>query len=147
MADAFNTAINYWAGTDNDLFNAVCNEIDKNNVLDIMLAWQDNHSLKNNESFMTAFFEDANGEQGRVYGRKIANALRAKARDLGIFHECREDFNAIYKELDATDGFMGYDVDNDIAKYYDNIIKKIAEAEGQPYDIYFLYHKNHLEKI
>ena len=134
LADEFKKAINYTWGTDDELFNQVCDAIDQNNVIDVMLAWQDNHSLADNESFMTAFFKDADGEQGRVYGRKIANALRLQARELGVFQQCREDFNAIFKELDSADGLFGYDVDNDIAKHYDNIIKVIAEKKGQPYD-------------
>ena len=134
LADEFKKAINYTWGTDDDLFNQVCDSIDQNNVIDVMLAWQDNHALADNESFMTAFFRDADGEQGRVYGRKIANALRLQARELGVFQQCREDFNAIFKELDSAEGFWGYDVDNDIAKHYDNIIKVIAEKKGQPYN-------------
>ena len=134
LADEFKKAINYTWGTDDDLFNKVCDSINEDNVIDVMLAWQDNHSLADNESFMTAFFRDADGEQGRVYGRKIANALRLQARELGVFQQCREDFNAIFEELDRTDGLFGYDVDNDIAKHYDNIIKVIAAKKGQPYD-------------
>lgn len=134
LVDDFKKAINYTWGTDDDLFNQVCDQINEDNVIDVMLAWQDNHSLADNESFMTAFFRDADGKQGRVYGRKIANALRLQARELGVFQQCREDFNAIFEELDSADGLFGYDVDNDIAQHYDNIIKVIAEKKGQPYN-------------
>ena len=56
LADDFKKAINYTWGTDDELFNQVCDKIDQHNVIDVMLAWQDNHSLADNESFMTAFF-------------------------------------------------------------------------------------------
>lgn len=126
--DAFYDAT-YQVGTDNETFNAVCEYIDKDNVMDIMLAWDQLHSTEEAESFMTAFMWDADSDQKEKYGKHIARALRAKALELGIYNECKDDFAAIDKEM----GSWIY-ISNDIAKNYDNIIKKIAEKEGKTYD-------------
>ncbi len=116
-------------GTDNDKFNAVCEYLNKDNIIDVMLAWEDSHSAEENESFMTAFMFDADRSQKIKYGKHIRNVLFKKAKELGISNECREDFAKIDKEMNSW-----IYVDNDVAKNYDNIIKKIAEKEGRTYN-------------
>ncbi|MDE6137918.1 MAG: hypothetical protein K2F57_00440 [Candidatus Gastranaerophilales bacterium] len=116
-------------GTDNDKFNAVCEYLDKDNIIDVMLAWEDSHSTEKNESFMTAFMYDADRSQKIKYGKHIRNVLFKKAKELGITNECREDFAKIDKEMNSW-----IYVNNDVAQNYDNIIKKIAEKEGRTYN-------------
>lgn len=129
LADKFYQATYGALGTDNDVFNAVCDQINENNVIDLMLAWKDTHSAEKGESFMTAFMWDANRSQKIVYGRKIKQALMIEARNLGVMDKCKDDFAAIDKEMNSI-----IYVDNDVAKNYDNIIKVLAEAKGQPYN-------------
>ena len=120
----------YRLGTDNDEFNAVCDSVNKDNVLDVMLGWKKFHGAEKNESFMTAFMYDADRSQKIKYGKQIARALRDKAEELGIYDECRDDFAAIDKEMGSW-----FYVDNDVAKNYDNIIAKIAENSGKSYNV------------
>lgn len=119
----------YRIGTDNDEFNAVCDTVSKDNVLDIMLGWKKYHGAEKSESFMTAFMYDADRSQKIKYGKQIARALRDKATELGIYDECRDDFAAIDKEMGSW-----FYVNNDVAKNYDNIIAKIAKKEGKTYN-------------
>ncbi len=124
----------YCAGTNNPKFEAVCGAITKDNVMDIMLAWNKYHSAEKGESFMQAFMDDANsgfccaGGQKVKYGKQIARALREKAEELGIYDECRADFAAIDKEMGSW-----FYVNNGVAQNYDNIIKKIAAKMGSKY--------------
>lgn len=120
----------YRVGTDNNEFNAVCDSINKDNVLDIMLGWKQFHGTEKGESFMTAFMYDADRSQKIKYGKLIARALRDKAEELGIYEECKEDFAAIDKEMGSW-----FYVNNDVAKNYDNIIAKIAKKSGKSYNI------------
>lgn len=129
LVDRFYDAT-YCVGTNNDEFNAVCESIDKNNVLDVMLSWKKYHGAEKGESFMTAFMYDADRGQKIKYGKQIARALRDKATELGIYDQCREDFAAIDKEMGSW-----FYVDNNVAQNYDNIIKKIAEKEGKTYNV------------
>lgn len=128
MADRFYNATYCW-GTEDEEFNAICEEINQDNVVDVMLAWKDTHGSEKGESFMTAFMWDADRDQKIKYGKQIKNALMIKARELGVLDKCRADFAEIDKEMRSW-----FWVDNDVAKNYDNIIKIIAEAEGQPYN-------------
>lgn len=127
LVDQFYDAT-YQVGTDDDAFNSVCEQINADNVLDVMLAWKKYHGTEKNESFMTAFMWDANASQKKTYGKKIARALREKAEALGVYDKCREDFAAIDKEMGSW-----FFVRNSIAQNYDNIIKVIANKEGKPY--------------
>lgn len=129
LADQFYQATYGGFGTDNDAFNAVCDQITENNVVDIMLAWKDTHSAEKGESFMTAFMWDANRSQKIKYGRIIKQALMIEARKLGVMDKCKDDFAAIDKEMNSW-----IYVNNDVAKNYDNIIKVLAEAKRQPYN-------------
>jgi len=128
----------YCAGTNDPDFEFVCENIREDNVLDVMLAWKDLHSAEKNESFMTTFMRDADSgflgigmDSGQKvkYGKLIKLALMKKARELDIMDNCRADFAEIDKEMGSWVA-----VDNDVAKNYDNIIKKIAEKEGKEYD-------------
>lgn len=129
LVDRFYDAT-YRNGTDNDEFNAVCESISKDNVLDVMLAWKQYHGSEKGESFMTAFMYDADRSQKIKYGKMIARALRDKATELGVYDQCREDFAKIDKEMGSW-----FYVNNDVAQNYDNIIKVIAEKEGKSYNI------------
>ena len=106
----------------------VLNLVNKDNVMDLVLAWNKYHSGEEGESFIEAFMWDADSGQKEKYGKLIARALRDKAEELGIYDECREDFAKIDKEM----GSWLY-ISNDIAQNYDNIIAKIAEKMGSQY--------------
>ena len=127
LVDQFYDAT-YRIGTDDEAFNSVCEQITDENVLDVMLTWKKFHGTEKGESFMQAFMWDANADQKKTYGKKIARALRDKAVALGIYDKCREDFAAIDKEMNSW-----FYISNDVAKNYDNIIKEIANKEGKPY--------------
>lgn len=127
MVDSFYDAT-YCVGTDDEVFEAVCGAISKDNVIDVMRCWQDLHGAEKGESFMKAFMWDADRSQKITYGKQIARALRAKAMELGIMDECKEDFAKIDKEM----GSWVY-VNNDVYQNYDNIIQRIAEKEGKTY--------------
>lgn len=131
MAQEFRDAINYtnWlgiAGTDDEKFNNICSQINKDNVMDLMLAYNRFQSSEDGESFMEAFMYDADGEQKPKYGKQIANALKEKAIEVGVYDECKDDFAIIYDELGD------FSIDNTIYENFDNIIEKIAVAMGQP---------------
>ncbi|MGN0030765.1 MAG: hypothetical protein ACI37Q_02280 [Candidatus Gastranaerophilaceae bacterium] len=125
--DAFYDAV-YCVGTDDATFEAVCGSITKDNVMDIMLAWNKYHSAEKGESFMQAFMWDADSGQKEKFGKQIARALREKAEELGIYDECRAEFAAIDKEMGSW-----FYISNDIAAQYDAIIKKIADKMGSKY--------------
>lgn len=127
LVDAFHDAT-YCTGTDDETFEAVCSSINKDNVMEVMRCWQELHGAEKDESFMEAFMWDADRSQKITYGKQIARALRAKAMELGIMDECREDFAKISKEMGSW-----LWVDNDVYQNYDNIIQKIAEKEGHTY--------------
>lgn len=105
-----------------------CSKINSDNVMDVMLAWQDLYATEHEQSFMERFVDEAGYFNKRKYGKIIMNALRDKVLELGIMDECREDFAKINKEVKSTFWF-----DNDVAKNYDNIIRKIAAKEGRKY--------------
>ena len=127
LVDQFYDAT-YRIGTDDEAFNSVCEQITDENVIDVMLAWKKFHTTEKGESFMQTFMWDANSDQKKTYGKKIARALRDKAVALGIYDKCREDFATIDKEMNSW-----FCISNDVAKNYDNIIKEIANKEGKPY--------------
>ncbi len=120
----------YCTGTDDETFNRVCESINEDNVMDVMLAWAQLHGTEDGESFMVAFMDDADHDQKVKYGKHIARQLRNKAMELGIYDKCKDDFAAIDKEM----GSWLY-IDNDVAKNYDNIIRIIAEKEGRTYSM------------
>ena len=116
-----------------DLFDSgnideACAKINSDNIMDVMLAWQDLYSAEYNQSFMERFIDKAGYSQKRKIGAQIRNALRDKALELGIHDECREDLAKINKEVKSTFWFS-----NGVSENYDNIIKKIAKAEGKKY--------------
>lgn len=128
MADVFSDAVNDKWGTDNEKFNLVCSNINKNNVLEVMLAWNKYHSGDDNESFMEAFMWDADSTQKKEYGKLIANALRDRAEELGVYDECKEEFAQINKELNSF-----FYISNDISAQFDSIIEKMAKKAGSKY--------------
>lgn len=125
MVDVFNDAIHVWNGTDDEAFNLVCSNINKDNVLEVMLAWNKYHSGQDGESFMEAFMWDADATQKKQFGKLIARALRDRAEELGVYNECAAEFAAIDKELNSF-----FWINNDISKQFDSIIAKLAEKAG-----------------
>ena len=128
MAEQFYNAVE-GPGTDDAAFEEVCKNITPENVIDVMLAYNEMHSAEHGETFMHAFMYDATRSQKLELGKHIKNALMIRAREAGVLHKCKEDFAAIDRELNSW-----VYVNNDVYKNYDNIVKIIAEAEGQPYD-------------
>jgi len=127
MAQSFSEAVNNdgWWGTDNDKFEAVVKQINKDNVMPLLLAYNQTQTAGKGESFMEAFMWDANHNQKRDYGKQIADALQEKALETGVYEICKEDFKAIY---DALDDFC---ISNDISANFDNIVERIAIKTGQ----------------
>ena len=82
----------YCVGTKDEEMEEVLNLVNKDNVMDLVLAWNKYHSGEEGESFIEAFMWDADSGQKEKYGKLIARALRDKAEELGIYDECREDF-------------------------------------------------------
>ena len=128
MVDVFNDAIHVWHGTDDEAFDLVCSNINKDNVLEVMLAWNKYHSGQDGESFMEAFMWDADATQKKQFGKLIARALRDRAVELGVYNECREEFAKIDKELNSF-----FWISNDISKEFDLIIAKLAEKTESQY--------------
>ena len=121
IVEDFHKAIN-GPGTDNDLFKDTVNKLDEDNIIKVMKAYQDEFGT----SFMKDFMEDANKEQATVLGDKIRKILRAKAKKLGIYDECKKDFKKINNEVNIS----WYQVfDYTVYKNFNNVIEKIAEAE------------------
>lgn len=118
----------YCWGTKDKELEEVLDLVNKDNVMELMLAWNKYHSAEKGESFMEAFMWDADHGQKKKYSKQIARALRAKAEELGVYDKCRNDFAEIDKEL----GSWLY-ISNDISKNFDNIIKIIAEKMGSKY--------------
>lgn len=118
----------YCVGTDDKALEEVLNLVNKDDVMNLMLAWNKYHSGEKGESFMTAFMWDADSDQKEKYGKAIARALREKAEELGIYDECAADFAAIDKEMGSW-----FYISNDIAEKYDAIIEKIAAKMGSKY--------------
>lgn len=132
IVDQFYDATYCWGTKDEQMEQALKN-INSNNVMDVMKAWNLVHSTEKGESFMKAFMWDADHGQKEQYGKQIAAALRDRALATGVFEDCREDFAIIDQELRSW-----FFISNDISKNFDNIIAKIAEAEnstnGNPYE-------------
>lgn len=118
----------YCVGTKDEQLEEVLNLVNKDNVMDLMLAWNKYHSGEKGESFMTAFMWDADSTQKEQYGKAIARALRDKAEELGIYDECAKDFAVIDKEMNSW-----LYISNDVAANYDAIIEKIAAKMGSKY--------------
>ncbi len=125
IADAFHDAIT-GSGTDDEAFNAVCEYLTKDNVVEVMAAYEQTYGT----SFMNDFMWDADsgffcaGGQKVKYGRHIARALRARAIESGVFNECKDDLQAINKEMDST-----LYVSNDVYANYDNVAAIIAAKD------------------
>lgn len=116
-----------------DLFDSgnideACAQINKDNVMDVMLAWQDLYAAEYNQSFMERFIDKAGYSQKRKLGAQIRTALRDKALELGIHDSCREDLAKINKEVKSTFWFS-----DGVAENYENVVKKIAQKEGKKY--------------
>lgn len=120
--------------TDNDAFNAVCEVIDKDTVMPIMISWNANKSKEKGESFMDAFLWDANRDQKIKYGKQISSALRQKAMELGIAQdaELQKAFAQIDKEMNSL-----FWVDNDKASEgFNKAIEIIGNKMGGEYKKY-----------
>lgn len=121
----------YQWGTDDEALESVLNNINKDNVMSLMLGWNKYHSSEEGESFMKAFMWDADNGQKKRYGKQIARALRAKAEELGVYQELAADFGKIDHEMRSI-----LWINNDIYMTYDKIIARIAKAmnaeNGEP---------------
>lgn len=120
--------------TDNDTFNAVCDQINKDTVMPLMISWNANKSKEKGESFMDAFLWDADRTQKIKYGKQIAGALRGKAMELGIAQDpaLQEAFSKIEHEMNSL-----FYVDNDKASEgFNKAIEIIAKKMGGEYAKY-----------
>lgn len=120
--------------TDNDTFNAVCDQINKDTVMPLMISWNANKSKEKGESFIDAFLWDADRSQKIKYGKQIAGALREKAMELGIAQDpaLQEAFSKIDHEMNSL-----FYVDNDKASEgFNKAIEIIAKKMGGEYAKY-----------
>lgn len=120
--------------TDNDTFNAVCDQINKDTVMPLMISWNANKSKEKGESFIDAFLWDADRSQKIKYGKQIAGALRGKAMELGIAQDpaLQEAFSKIEHEMNSL-----FYVDNDKASEgFNKAIEIIAKKMGGEYAKY-----------
>lgn len=120
--------------TDNDTFNAVCDQINKDTVMPLMISWNANKSKEKGESFIDAFLWDADRSQKIKYGKQIAGALRGKAMELGIAQDpaLQEAFSKIEHEMNSL-----FYVDNDKASEgFNKVIEIIAKKMGGEYAKY-----------
>lgn len=113
-------------GTKNDVFEAGCEEITKDNVIQKMIQW---HMLYPNESFMEAFMADADSSQKAKYGKQILYALADKAMELGIDLTKDQDYIKCQKEMDSW-----FYIDNGVADNFNALIKKIAAKMGHKFE-------------
>ncbi len=123
--DAFHDAT-FKVGTDNEIFDACCEEITKDDVVERMIQWNQSYP---GESFMEVFMADADKDQKLKYGRQIQRALRDKAQELGIDISKDPDYQAITKELNSL-----LWIDNGVADNFNALIKKLAAKMGYQYD-------------
>ncbi|MBR1460626.1 hypothetical protein IJ596_03185 [bacterium] len=129
----------YQCGTDDATLNGILDTVNKDNVMDLMLGWNKYHSGQKGESFMDAFMWDASSGflgigmgsgQKKKYGSQIALALRLKAEELGVYDQCKNDFDIINEEMDSW-----VYISNDVSKNYDNIIRIIGQKMGSRYSV------------
>ena len=113
-------------GTNDDVFEAGCEEITKDDVIERMIQWNQENP---GESFMEAFMADADSSQKVKYGKHILYALADKAHELGIDLSKDPDYIKCKKEMDSW-----FYVDNGVADNYNALIKKIAAKMGYQYD-------------
>lgn len=114
--------------TDNDTFNAVCDQINKDTVMPLMVSWNANKSKEKGESFMDAFLWDADRSQKIKYGKQISLALRQKAMELGIAQDpaLQEAFAAIDTELNSKCMVFNYKAGPAFNKAIEIIAKKMG---------------------
>lgn len=114
--------------TDNDTFNAVCDQINKDTVMPLMISWNANKSKEKGESFMDAFLWDADRDQKIKYGKQISLALRQKAMELGIAQDpaLQEAFAAIDTELNSKCMVFNYKAGPAFNKAIEIIAKKMG---------------------
>ena len=120
--------------TDNDKFNKVCDALNKDTIMPIMISWNANKSTEKGESFMDAFLWDADRDQKIKYGSQIAGELRKKAMELGINKdpELQKAFAKIDHEMNSL-----FWVDNDKASEgFNKAIEIIAKKMGGEYAKY-----------
>ena len=123
--DAFHDAT-FKIGTDNEVFDACCEEITKDDVVERMIQWNQSYP---GESFMEVFMADADKDQKLKYGRQIQRALRDKAQELGIDLSNDPDYQAITKELNSL-----LWIDNGVADNFNAVIQKLAAKMGYKYE-------------
>lgn len=135
IADAVSRATD-GAGTDDELLEGAVSALNKNNILPVLMAWEDSHGSDYGETMIDAVLNDAteiswvaNTSQKAKLVRQMSHALKGKAQELGIYEDCKADFEAVAKEMKS----IVY-IDDDVCKdALNRIAKKIAEAEGRNY--------------
>ena len=115
----------YRPGTDNEVFEAGCDEITKDDVIERMIQW---NMINPKESFMEAFMADADSNQKKKYGQQILDALADKALELGIDLSKDQNYIKCQEEMDSW-----LYIDNGVADNFNELIKKIAKKMGYKY--------------
>ena len=114
-------------GTDNKTLEEELNKVNKDNVIPLMYYWNLKHPK---ESFMEMFMADADGEQKKVYGKRIAEAIEEAAKENGVDLTNDEDMKKIKDEV-----FNSWIwINNSIADNYNNLVKKLLATEGVEYN-------------
>lgn len=112
-------------GTEEEDVKKFMGSMDKDNVMDRMCAYNKYKSKVFGESLMQAFVNDVGGKQRKEGCQNVADALRQKADELGIFDECAGEFAEIDRALSS---FWG--ISDSIYEKFDKIIAKIGAAMG-----------------
>jgi len=121
----FHQAINYFWGTDDELFEARLNEIDETNIIEINKHWNTKYA-ESDSNFILDMLSDAEHYQKREFSRIILNALETRAEALGIEDEIAEYVKAVNLELDDCNISKGI-----TSKNLNAIIEKIEAAEAK----------------
>lgn len=135
MVDAFRKSVK-GAGTDDDVFEAVLKDVNKDNIMDVIKTYNKYYSKGSDEdqnSFIKAFLDDADASQLREYGPLLAQALRDRAEELDVWdEEMAEAYNVIFEELNDSGWhqfWCGADEDK-LQEAFETLIDKISMAEA-----------------
>ena len=91
------SAMKGW-GTDDSKLNSAVNQTNKDNVLEVLEVYQNNHSENmDGETLIQSIQSDMSGKEEAAVINKIADALCERARELGL----DEEANALRATLDA----------------------------------------------
>ncbi len=127
MVDKMFKAMDGW-GTDDKALEEELDKINKDNVLPLMIVWNQKHPK---ESFMEMFMADADATQKKQYGMKIAEALKQVAQEAGI--DLSNDIDMQKIESEVHNSWVW--INNSVADNYNNVIKKLLAAAGFEYEV------------